>query len=421
MAGTYVLTTAMTDANGNVTTDSITVVVAQTPTAVVVTPSSPVVTGGTQQAFSATLDDQFGNAISGTTFTWALSGVGTVDSSGNYTASAVGTATLTATSSTGGLSGTAAIAVAPLPAAPASLTASMASAGEIDLSWPIVTWATGYNIYRGTASGGESATPLNASPVAVTSYDDKSVSGQTTYYYVVRAVDATGKGAASGEASATTPGTQYNFGQNLDIGAPLQGSLAYAVGTGIYTVAGGGADIWGKSDSFHFDCSSLSGNGSVVAEVTSIQYTSPLAKAGVMFRDSTAANAAMAMLAVTPASGLYFETRSSDGGGTSVQFAPGFTTPIWLELTRVGNVFTACYSTSTAVVPSAASWIQVGSPVTISAFVPAAYAGLAVTAHSVSALNTRTFFGVNVSSKRLPAAPPRCSSAAACRRCRRRW
>ena len=141
----------------------------------------------------------------------------------------------------------------------------------------------------------------------------------------------------------------------------------------------------------------MSGNGSILAEVTSLQYTSPLAKAGVMFRDSTNANAAMAMLAVTPAAGLFFETRSSNGGSASVQFAPGFATPIWLELTRTGSQFTAYYSTSTAAVPSAASWIQVGSSVPISAFSSTADAGLAVTAESVSALNASSFFGVSIS------------------------
>ena len=84
-------------------------------------------------------------------FTWAVTaGGGSVDSSGNYTASgAAGTATLTATSSLGLISGTAAINILALsPRVPASLTATLISSDEIDLSWPAVTWATGYNVYR---------------------------------------------------------------------------------------------------------------------------------------------------------------------------------------------------------------------------------------------------------------------------------
>ena len=106
-----------------------------------------------------------------------------------------------------------------------------------------MAWATGYNVYRGTVPGGELVTPLNAILLTGTSYDDKSVAGQTAYYYVVRPVDATGIGAASAKASATTPGPEYNFAHDQDIVAPLQaGSLAYASGT--YTVKGGGTDIW---------------------------------------------------------------------------------------------------------------------------------------------------------------------------------
>ena len=143
-----------------------------------------------------------------------------------------------------------------------------------------------------------------------------------------------------------------------------------------------------------------SGNGSIVAQVTSVQYTSPAAKAGVMFRDSTtAANAAMAMLAVTPGSGLMFETRTSDGGLATLQFLGGYTTPIWLKLSRAGSVFTAWYSVAS--VASGISWIEVGSPVTMTASEfssgSTAYVGLAVTAHNAAALNTSTFFDVSVS------------------------
>ena len=374
---------------------------------VVVAPSPAIVTVGAQQSFSATLEDQFGNAIPFAAFTWAVTaGGGSVDASGNYTApGALGTATLTATSSLGLISGTAAInIVAPLPAAPASLTATLISSGEIDLSWPAVTWATGYNVYRGTVSGDESVVPLNSSPVTGTTYQDLSVSGQTTYFYVVQAVNATGVGAASAEATATTPPPAVTFTQNLDIGAPQQaGSEQYAAGSGVYTVAGGGGDIWGNSDSFHFDGLSLSGDGSIVAQVTSVQDTSPAAKAGLMFRDSTAANAMMAMLAVTPGAGLMFETRTTTGGLVSAQLAPGFAAPIWLELSRTGNQFTAYYCT--AAVPSSTSWIPLGSSVTVP-MSNTALVGLAVTAHAVAALNTSTFSGVSVSSSVGPQAVP---------------
>ena len=50
----------MTNVNGNVAANTVTVVVDRTPTTVVVAPPLVNLTPGSQQPFSATLDDQFG-------------------------------------------------------------------------------------------------------------------------------------------------------------------------------------------------------------------------------------------------------------------------------------------------------------------------------------------------------------------------
>ncbi|MFT9495412.1 stalk domain-containing protein [Anaerosolibacter sp.] len=46
----------------------------------------------------------------------------------------------------------------------------------------------GYNLYRGTASGRQSSTPVTDFPIEGTSYTDKNVESETTYYYVVKVV-----------------------------------------------------------------------------------------------------------------------------------------------------------------------------------------------------------------------------------------
>ncbi len=61
----------------------------------------------------------------------------------------------------------------------------------------------GYNIYRGTASGAESTTPLNSSPISGTSFADTTAVSGTTYYYVVKATDGSSESGASAESSAT--------------------------------------------------------------------------------------------------------------------------------------------------------------------------------------------------------------------------
>jgi titin len=62
---------------------------------------------------------------------------------------------------------------------------------------------TSYNVYRGTALGAESATPV-ATGLTGTTFADTSLTSGTKYWYEVAAVNATGQGTVSLEASATT-------------------------------------------------------------------------------------------------------------------------------------------------------------------------------------------------------------------------
>jgi len=86
------------------------------------------------------------------------------------------------------------------PAAPQGLTASAGNA-EVALSWSAAGGATSYNMYRGTAAGAESATPI-ATGIAGTVYTDSGLTNGTTYYYKVAAVNSGGTSAKSKEASA---------------------------------------------------------------------------------------------------------------------------------------------------------------------------------------------------------------------------
>ena len=84
-AGTYTLTATIADSYGQFTTSSIAVTVNQTFTRIAVAlAANDLATTGMEQ-FTATADDQFGQAMTTQpTFIWGVTGGGTIDSNGDY-------------------------------------------------------------------------------------------------------------------------------------------------------------------------------------------------------------------------------------------------------------------------------------------------------------------------------------------------
>jgi len=93
------------------------------------------------------------------------------------------------------------------PSAPTGLVA-VGGTGSVDLSWNANAEndLAGYHVYRGTNPGGPYGR-IDSQLVTTASFTDSSVTGGTTYEYVVTAVDTSGnESAASAEASATPDG-----------------------------------------------------------------------------------------------------------------------------------------------------------------------------------------------------------------------
>jgi len=70
----------------------------------------------------------------------------------------------------------------------------------VELNWTAATDVVGYNIYRGTVSGGPYSV-INSSLDSTTAYTDSTVASGQTYYYVVTSVD--GNSNESGYSNQT--------------------------------------------------------------------------------------------------------------------------------------------------------------------------------------------------------------------------
>jgi regulation of enolase protein 1 (concanavalin A-like superfamily) len=193
-------------------------------------------------------------------------------------------------------------------------------------------------------------------------------------------------GSVTGSASVVVDASIFTGSK--DIGSVALAGETLPVTNGVYTIRGAGADIWGASDAFRFNYASLTGDGEIIARVTSVGATNAWAKAGVMIRSADTANAQHASVFVTPSSGVSFQRRTSTGGSSSSSTAAGLTAPYWVKVVRVGNVFTGFRSAN------GTTWTRMAS-VTISTGTTALF-GLAVCSHNTSALCTATFDNVRI-------------------------
>ncbi len=172
-----------------------------------------------------------------------------------------------------------------------------------------------------------------------------------------------------------------------DVGAVgMAGNASYANGT--FTVAGAGlGTFFSSSDGFHFVYQPLSGDGTIMARVVSLQGSST-AQAGIMIRETLGADANHVYL-FDYSSAIWMTERTSTGASSSYNSLGSATLPYWIKLARSGNVFTMYGSTD------GVNWTQLGASQTVS-MAQSVYAGLAVTSRSTSSLATATFDNVSV-------------------------
>jgi len=186
-AGTFSVTA--TSAADSTKSASATVTVSTPVVAVSLSPGSASLSTGATQQFTAAV-----TGSSNTVVNWSATG-GTISTGGLYTApSTAGTFTVTATS-----------AADSTKSASASVIVSVPVQHSATLTWSPGSALLGYNVYRGSVSGGP-YTMINTSLNAPANYADFNVQAGQTYFYVVTSVDSGGvESLFSSEVRALIP------------------------------------------------------------------------------------------------------------------------------------------------------------------------------------------------------------------------
>ena len=225
-AGSYGFQVTITDADlATITSSTVVVSVPQTPTTINVTPASTTVALNHSTPFAAQVFDQFGQAMAATVG-YSVSGGGTIDAAGNFTAGAIEGGPFTITASAGTASGTATVGVintAPVISAATAMPATTTTTstalsvtasddgGEAGLSY---TWS----VLGAPPGGSVTFTPngTNAAKNAVAQFNKLG-----TYTLSVSATDS---GTLSASANVTVTVQQALTTIDVAPTAPVIGS-----------------------------------------------------------------------------------------------------------------------------------------------------------------------------------------------------
>jgi len=247
------------------------------------------------------------------------------------------------------------------------------------------------------ASQGNSLVTLSGTTVTVNSWSATSVTmtvptGGTSGYLVVSVAPSMND---SNPVVFTVTAEPLPAGWlDQDVGVVgVTGSASYA--NGAFTVTGTGSSFTsGTTDAFHFAYQTLTGDGTIVARVVSVNNTS-YTQAGIMIRE-TLNSGATNMVVLNTQSTIYSAYRTATGGSITNVRGQSQVLPFWLKLVRSGNTFTAYISFD------GVDWVQAGATETIN-MAQNVYVGLGVNSFGASSAYSATFDNVSINTAASPA------------------
>lgn len=188
--GDYQINVSVRDAQGLTVTSEMNMRVLQAASGVIVSPAVTTVPVGSNQAFSASLLDQFSvpMATQPSSFTWSKSGGGTISATGVFTAATVGGPYLI-TAASGGFSNVSSVSVTPAPASVALGNLSQTYSGGLK---PVTVTTSPQNLNTAVTYHGSSVVPIAAGNYAVeANITDPNYQGSASGTLVIQKATAT--------------------------------------------------------------------------------------------------------------------------------------------------------------------------------------------------------------------------------------
>ncbi len=124
----------------------------------------------------------------------------------------------------------------------------------------------------------------------------------------------------------------------------VSGDVYYDEELDVFELTAIGGKTWGTEDDFEFVYREITGDVEVTVKVSGIDSANPLAKGGIMFRQTVDGDSMHSFLSVSSGKGVALERRVEIAGGTVRSAKGNVQAPVWLRLIKEGTYIHAYYS-----------------------------------------------------------------------------